>query len=356
MKVQSNNVLYLNSPSFTQRQRVNQKASVCQNNSGGVVSILPTGMFYIPVEDVAKDDRTYDSFTGLRDKHFLLAKLDKQIEYSKCFDRDISLAMFDMDNFKSVNELLGYETGDEFIQVIGSNINSVATENGLNAYRFGGDEFVIIFGNQSKEQQEKIVDKVVKTINGNKYIGSKQAEYRNAAETKLAEYQSSTEKINNLVNLEMMKSIYTDMRENFETEEAKNDPYLIKCINDTDEKLQASYSSLINERIEQETDKYSKEWLCQVNENMKKEGALADKDKPVLDEYLKSVYDKTAEMHQIKKWLFDFITNRGFSITGSAVSFDSESLQGKKPIDLIDAAGEVLKVGKHINKGQSYTS
>ena len=357
MNLQINTNYRTQYPTFTSRTRIGQKSSVCVKNKDKdpkLVDITSREFFYIPFEDVAPKDRTYDSFTGLRDKNYLLAKLGKSMEYSKCFNKDISIAMFDMDNFKAVNELLGYETGDEFIQVIGSNINSVANKNFLNAYRFGGDEFVIVFDNQNKAKQESIVNQVVNNINGNKYIKSKQAQYRNAAEKRLAEYSSSTEKINNLVNLEMMKSIYGNMRENFATEEAKNDPYLLNSIKDTDDKLKDAYIDLINESLDYETDEYSIKWLNKLNQDIKDNGTVSDRDKPILDEYLKSIYDKTAEMHQIKRWLSDFTENQGFSITGSVVSFDSESINGKRPIELIDIAGEKLKQSKYIHKGRVY--
>ena len=47
--------------------------------------------------------------------YYLLKVLEKRIEEGKSSGKALSIAMFDMDNFKSVNELLGYETGDMFI-------------------------------------------------------------------------------------------------------------------------------------------------------------------------------------------------------------------------------------------------
>ena len=74
---------------------------------------------------------------------------------------------------------------------------------------------------------------------------------------KLKEYSSSTEKVNNLINLEMMKSIYCTMQENFETPEGKNEPFLLKSIEETNNSLNKAYHSLIDESIAEETDKYN---------------------------------------------------------------------------------------------------
>ena len=357
MKIQSNYAYYSNlATNFSSRMRMH-----LNNNNNAQMPIRskhnPNLLVYVYEDsnhDLDINQRTYDSFTGLRDKQYLLAVMNKKMQESQATGKNLSFAMFDMDNFKSVNELLGYETGDDFIKFISEGIDSAAKENGLCAYRFGGEEFVIIYDNQSEEAQKLMTDKVLRNINSNKYIKSKEQDYLTNANERMANYSVSTAKINALMELKAKKEIYDDLLENLSTDEAKNDPYLIQCEKETDEELTSQYMSLVCERVNCESDLKTKELLFNAIETYKKDGRLTNAQTNRLDEYLRFCYDKSAELFQIKKWLNDFRNNEGFSITGSVVSFRPEFMKDKTPMQLIGIAGESLKRGKQISKGKNY--
>ena len=299
--------------------------------------------------------RTYDSFTGLRDKNYLLSSVSKARDTKIRDRRELSLAMFDMDNFKSVNELLGYQTGDNFIKAISQKISEVAKSDSANAYRFGGEEFVILFDRQSKATQKAITEKIITAINSDEYICSKAPEYRANAEKKLEEYTKRQEKIAPLIPLKAKKDLLEDLRQNMTSEEAKQDPYLLQSIETTKKEIKDLYITLIDERLADETEEErTKNILKTLKAEYQGSGEIGKAERKELDEYLHSVYDKTYEIHQIKKWLHDFDQNGGFSITGDVVSFSPGSLKGKTALDIINQAGEVLKESKNIKKGHSY--
>jgi len=60
------------------------------------------------------------------------------------------VAVCDMDNFKDVNDRHGHLMGDEILRNIGSLLQS-SIRHEDEAYRWGGDEFVILFRNQQAE-------------------------------------------------------------------------------------------------------------------------------------------------------------------------------------------------------------
>ena len=119
MKLQTNYAYYNSlTTNFAKRIRMQNNRNMenlvrSRNNPNVYVYVYED-----PTADISIEDRTYDSFTGLKDKNYLLTVLDKKIEESQKTGKSLSIAMFDMDNFKSVNELLGYETGDDFIKAI----------------------------------------------------------------------------------------------------------------------------------------------------------------------------------------------------------------------------------------------
>ena len=64
------------------------------------------------------------------------------------------VAVCDMDNFKDVNDRYGHLVGDEILRNIGNLLKS-SIRHQDEAFRWGGDEFVILFHNQLSEVARK---------------------------------------------------------------------------------------------------------------------------------------------------------------------------------------------------------
>jgi hypothetical protein len=65
-----------------------------------------------------------------------------------------------MDNFKHINDTWGHLEGDRALKLIGSTLFDIAKANNSTAFRFGGDEFVIITDKSEEGLSEKICDEV----------------------------------------------------------------------------------------------------------------------------------------------------------------------------------------------------
>src|SRR6185369_9049547 len=59
------------------------------------------------------------------------------------------VAVCDMDNFKSINDRFGHLVGDEILRNVGHLVRSSVRQED-EAFRWGGDEFVILFHNQNR--------------------------------------------------------------------------------------------------------------------------------------------------------------------------------------------------------------
>ena len=77
-----------------------------------------------------------DSLTRVQTKQSLSSYLDTLESLNSCI-------LIDVDNFKTVNDTLGHQTGDEVLAELGSILNEVVGESYL-CFRFGGDEFLVI--------------------------------------------------------------------------------------------------------------------------------------------------------------------------------------------------------------------
>lgn len=355
MQIQNINT-NLDQPNFNSRYRVDQKKNLIYIPPRTFVNtrVVDTDAIFgkdLLVSGLKSTDRTYDSFTGMRDKNYLIAALNKKMQESKIFNKSLSVAMFDMDNFKSVNELLGYETGDKFIKAISRSVSEEAKKEALYPYRFGGDEFVIVFNNESQERQKQIADRITEKINDNEYIKSEEPEYHCNAVALLQEYNSSNKKIQDLLFLKSQRDILSDVHCNLTTKEAKNDPYLMKKIDDVNDGIRYLYKDLITECIENEEDENIKDDLSSFLNLLENNNSIPLNKEKKTDEYLLAVYDKSAQIYQTKKWLSDFHRNKGFSMSGGIVTFSPEALKDKTPMDIIDTVGEVLKKSKNCRKG-----
>jgi diguanylate cyclase (GGDEF)-like protein/PAS domain S-box-containing protein len=85
----------------------------------------------------------YDSLTGLPNRNLFLSELDRAIARSKRHGNEFGLCFIDLDRFKTVNDTLGHEAGDELLKTTAARLRSAVRENDLVA-RLGGDEFVVL--------------------------------------------------------------------------------------------------------------------------------------------------------------------------------------------------------------------
>jgi len=78
-----------------------------------------------------------------------------------------SIAMMDIDHFKKFNDTYGHDAGDQVLQMVASRIRQLAS--GGKAFRYGGEEFTIVFSGKKAEETLRILDEVRTGIGDNKF-------------------------------------------------------------------------------------------------------------------------------------------------------------------------------------------
>jgi diguanylate cyclase (GGDEF)-like protein len=73
-----------------------------------------------------------------------------------------AVAMCDVDHFKSFNDTFGHEAGDQVLRFIGSKLSQVG--GGARAFRYGGEEFTLVFPGRSAEEAQPFVDSLREAI------------------------------------------------------------------------------------------------------------------------------------------------------------------------------------------------
>lgn len=102
----------------------------------------------------------YDMLTGLANRHKLLLDCDDGIERLKRENREGYLIFCDLNKFKDINDTLGHQVGDELLAKIGAFLAENPHTSG-SAYRYGGDEFIILCFDHTKEEVDALIDSVV---------------------------------------------------------------------------------------------------------------------------------------------------------------------------------------------------
>ncbi|WP_034349272.1 two-component system response regulator [Noviherbaspirillum massiliense] len=94
-------------------------------------------------EQRAHELATRDPLTGLLNRRELVERLENAIARATRRNERLALLFLDMDRFKSINDMLGHDTGDELLRQVAARISASVRESDVVA-RLGGDEFVVL--------------------------------------------------------------------------------------------------------------------------------------------------------------------------------------------------------------------
>lgn len=107
----------------------------------------------------------YDSLTGLPNRAYFHELICDHLAGGDP-DRLVGLVIFDLDDFKSINDTLGHPVGDGLIYAAAERLSRLASDN-VRVGRFGGDEFMIFFDDMKDEASFKsVLDTIFTDLSG----------------------------------------------------------------------------------------------------------------------------------------------------------------------------------------------
>ncbi len=95
----------------------------------------------------------FDTLTGLPNRRLLLERLRQSLAAGQRSGRMRALLFIDLDNFKTLNDTLGHQTGDLLLQETARRLTACVRE-GDTVGRLGGDEFVLMLEDLSEHPEE----------------------------------------------------------------------------------------------------------------------------------------------------------------------------------------------------------
>ncbi|ENM5731629.1 GGDEF domain-containing protein [Vibrio mimicus] len=102
---------------------------------------------------------TRDALTGTLNRHQLDSFLRKSIRHCQLANEFSVIAVIDIDNFKTINDMYGHDTGDKVITQVVEIINTNSRELDL-LFRLGGDEFLLLFENTSLAEATMVMSHI----------------------------------------------------------------------------------------------------------------------------------------------------------------------------------------------------
>lgn len=112
---------------------------------------------------------TTDELTGLHNRMYLLERLDQEISRAKRYATPLSLLLFDLDFFKSVNDIYGYEWGDVLLKSIADKLRQVIRKEDI-LTRYGDEEFVVALPNTSEDNAFLFAERFRKEVERMEFI------------------------------------------------------------------------------------------------------------------------------------------------------------------------------------------
>jgi diguanylate cyclase (GGDEF)-like protein len=132
----------------------------------------------------AKQLADLDALTGLHNRRYFHETLSRECARAHRYERKLSLIVFDLDDFKEVNDRIGHLAGDAALAEAAERVRDVVRTADISC-RVGGDEFAVILPESSLEDADQLYRRILNAVSarplgqaGKLYLSAGVAELR----------------------------------------------------------------------------------------------------------------------------------------------------------------------------------
>lgn len=111
-----------------------------------------------------------DTLTGCRTRAALAGRLDAMLDDAARAGVRLSLSLFDVDYFKSVNDAYGHTRGDEILTAVVARVVGLVREHD-ELFRYGGDEFVLVMPGADRDGAFEVARRIADGVRGTAFAG-----------------------------------------------------------------------------------------------------------------------------------------------------------------------------------------
>jgi diguanylate cyclase (GGDEF)-like protein len=139
-----------------------------------------------------------DFLTGFLSKEFINITLDKVRAECDIDKQPFSILVLDLDHFKTYNDKYGHLDGDDMLKYFASTLRISLVDIQTFIFRFGGDEFIIIFPGKTAKDVYHITREILKIVKKRPFL-SRGRIYRLSFSAGIASYPSDSHDINKII-------------------------------------------------------------------------------------------------------------------------------------------------------------
>ncbi|GEK91602.1 GGDEF domain-containing protein [Alkalibacterium kapii] len=110
-----------------------------------------------------------DELTGIRNRRAIIRELKTHLIDSAVKEKQLAVSMMDIDDFKQLNDTKGHVFGDYVLKEIAMTLEHTLGKDGI-AGRYGGEEFLILLPDTSKDMAETIFNECRVAIETNEFL------------------------------------------------------------------------------------------------------------------------------------------------------------------------------------------
>jgi diguanylate cyclase (GGDEF)-like protein len=111
-----------------------------------------------------------DGLTGLYNFCGFQKRLEEAFREASQRRRPLSLMIMDLNNFREINKLLGYETGNEVLRKFARLLMNLSSDESISASRYGSDEFALILPGLAREQALFVAERLHKAMEDSTFV------------------------------------------------------------------------------------------------------------------------------------------------------------------------------------------
>ncbi len=115
-------------------------------------------------EEKVKELARMDGLTNIPNRRTFDAFLHEEWRRCARLKKPISMALIDLDHFKTLNDNYGHQYGDECLVKIAGLLREFASRPGDICARYGGEEFALVWGDTSLEQARQLSGRLLKKV------------------------------------------------------------------------------------------------------------------------------------------------------------------------------------------------
>lgn len=249
------------------------------------------------------------------------------------------VAMYDMDNFKKVNDVFSHDKGDKVLERIASIINEISKKYGGKAYRYGGEEFVTTISTKDPTTAHKMSKEISEAISDDPVIKELLEKFEEISTTDL-DYVNR--------KLPEIDSIFSRLRQEKGTDYNDLKYDIISLIKNHTAKYNPSDTKNLDQLIKtlETTEPEKLPTVLNVNTKIGEESTLGKELNKIHENY-------SGHKSNLEKWTSQFIsTDKKHTISAGLVDSKDVSSLIKEGNKLTEIADEALKSAKENGRNQ----